>query len=146
MKLMLKITTSILLITTTTLISCGKGPGNNSASQPPILPPTITDTLKGKEFTFTGLTWNYWLDSFNELTISIENRPDFFGMNWPLEVFVKNVADTAWIQVHPNVTPGYIYGISYQRNLHVSPYPYIHPWSADTQLAGTKASLKIRFL
>jgi len=142
MKLMLKITTSILLITTTTLISCGKDPGNNSTSQPP----TITDTLKGKEFTFPGLTWNYWLDSFNELTISIENRPDFFGTNRTFEVFVKNVADTAWTQVLPNLTPGYIYGISYQRNLHVSPYPYIQPWSADTQLAGTKASLKIRFL
>jgi hypothetical protein len=141
MNLMLKLTTSILLITTTTLISCSKDPGNNSTTQPP----AITDTLSGKEFTFSGLIWNYWLDSFNELSISIENRPDFFGTNRTLEVFVKSVLDTAWIPAHTNVIPGYTYGIVYSRHLYVSPYPYIQPWSANTQLAGTRASLKIRF-
>jgi len=141
MNPVLRLTTTISLIATSTLISCRKNPGNNSTLQPA----TITDTLSGKEFTFSGLTWNYWLDNFNELSISIENRPDFFGTNRTLEVFVKSVFDTAWIPAHSNVTPGYTYGIVFSRHLYVSPYPYIQPWSADTQLAGTKASLKIRF-
>jgi hypothetical protein len=146
MKQILFIAT-ILLITTNALISCSKNPGTYStvSSSPP--PPTITDTLSGKEFSFSDLAWDYWLDDFNELYTSIENRPDLFSHDRLMVVSVKSVTDSTWITAlkYNHITsPGYVYSI-YKGGLYVLPYPYVYPGSGNT-LVGTKASLKVRFL
>lgn len=142
----LNVTISILLIIITTLLSCSKKSAEASFGTSST-PPTITDTLTGKEFTFSDLTWNYWIDNYNELHISIQNRPDLFTLDRIDELFVKSVSDTAWIKAektNPYLSVGYNYFI-YVRGLYVFPYPYIQPWSANNQLAGTKASIKFRF-
>ncbi len=116
---------------------------NTGISTPP---PAITDTLSGKEFSFSDLTWYYWLDDFDELYVSIETRPDLFSHDRAVEVSVKSITDSAWIaaQKNPPISSGYVYSI-YLGGLYVLPYPYIFRSSGNTQLDGSKVSLKVRF-
>jgi hypothetical protein len=147
MKQILNLITTTLFIATTALISCSKNPDTypTSSSSPP--PPTIIDTLSGKEFNFSNLTWDYWLDDFDELYVSIENRPDLFNRDRTVEVSVKSITDSVWISAqkyNATISPEYVYSI-YLGRLYVFPYPYIYPWSGNTQLAGSLVSLKVRF-
>ena len=137
----------ILTIVIFIFASCRKEP--DSTNRDVITPPPQTsDTLKGKEFIFSDLIWSYWLDDFSELYIIVENRPDLFSFERETEVYVKSSTDTAWVRAqtyNPNLSPGYVYSI-YLKRLYVFPYPYIYPWSVNTQLAGSRVILKVRFL
>jgi hypothetical protein len=148
MKLILKFMLPILLIVATAIISCSKDPGNypTSLSSPPPPPLPIIDTLSGKEFNFSGLRWDYWLDDFDELYVSIENRPDLFSRDRAVEISVKSITDSTWItaQKDPIISSQYVYSI-YLGRLYLFPYPFIYRSSGNTQLAGSLVSLKVRF-
>lgn len=149
MKTKLKIATCIVI--PILLLSCSKeqvaAPG---ASVTPIRPQPI-DTLGGKEFIFSDLTWNYWLDDFNELYTSVVNRPDLFNKRPPNEiyVYVKSVTDTGWVAAQlfniSSLSNGYAYNV-YLGSLYVFPYPLIFPGSPGIQQEGSKVVLKIKFL
>jgi hypothetical protein len=150
MKPILKFAACILLITTATLISCSKNnPVNNTSYNnppPPSLPP-VTDSLTGREFIFSDLIWDYDNDGAGNLYVGIENRPDLFRADRAVEVSVRSDINNTWVGAekfhYPNA-PGYVYSI-YLGSLIVFPSPHIFFWSG-TQLAGTKVSLKVKFL
>lgn len=148
MKMKLTQATFALLIVTIAMISCSKNAAEDPITTAP--PPQTADTLSGKEFIFSDVLWDYWLDDFNELYGRIADRPDLFSNSKrAVDVYVKNVTDTAWVSVQryddPNLSTGYRYNI-FNRGLIVLPYPDIYPSSGNTQLPGTKFSLKVRFL
>ena len=138
---------AVLLIAIT---SCHKAQENtNGYVAPP--PLTVIDTLRGKEFIFSDLTWDYWLDSFGEVYIDIENRA-LFRNDRLVEVSVKSVTDSTWVAAHRynldlyfGYYVGYLFSIE-RGHLYVLPFPYIYRISGNTQLAGSKASLKVKFL
>ena len=151
MKMILKFVVCILLIGIVTFVSCNKEKPVASVvvpPPPPPPPPPIKDSLTGKEFIFSDLIWDYDYDGAANLYIGIENRPDLFSVDRPVEVLVKSAIDVTWMAAekfhYPN-TPGYVYGI-YSKSLFVFPSPHIFPWSGNTQLPGTKVSLKVKFL
>jgi len=126
------------------ITSCHKDHGNYVT--PP--PPTVIDTLAGKEFSFSDLTWDYSLDDL-ELCLYIGNRADLFRFDRLMEVSVKSVTDSNWVIVQRSFNPssfsGYTYGIDREK-LYVYPYPYINRVYGNNQLAGSKASVKVKFL
>ena len=125
--------------------SCHKGQENTNGYVAPPPQPAI-DTLQGKEFSFSDLTWDYSLDDL-ELCIYIGNRADLFRFDRLMEVSVKSVTDSNWViaQRSFNSNSGYLYGIN-REQLYVYPYPYINRSTGNTQLTGSKASLKVKFL
>ena len=126
------------------ITSCHKDHGNYVTPPPPI----VIDTLPGKEFSFSDLTWDYWFDNF-ELCIDIGNRADLFRFDRLMEVSVKSVTDSNWViaqrSFNPSSFSGYTYGIDREK-LYVYPYPYINRVYGNNQLAGSKASVKVKFL
>ena len=154
MKSTRKFAAFILLTGIIFFASCSKdSPVNNTSYNnpppPPLPPPSLpTDSLKGREFIFSDLIWEYDYDGAANLYIGVENRPDLFSSDRPVEVSLKPIGDTMWIAAekfhYPNA-PGYVYSI-YSKSLFVFPSPHIFPWSGNTQLAGTKVSLKVKFL
>ncbi|MEO6000560.1 MAG: hypothetical protein ABIN89_27190 [Chitinophagaceae bacterium] len=108
----------------------------------------VTDSLPGREFVFSDLIWDYDYDGAGNLYIGIENMPELFSSDRLVEVSLKRSGDNIWIAAekfhYPN-TPGYVYSI-YSQSLFVFFSPHIFPWSGNTQLAGTKVSLRVKFL
>ena len=126
------------------ITSCHKDHGNYVT--PPT--PTVIDTLPGKEFSFSDLTWDYWFDNF-ELCIDVGNRADLFRVDRLMEVSVKSTTDSTWViaqrSFNPNSNSGYLYEF-HREHLYVYPYPFINRSSGNTQFTGSKASLKVKFL
>jgi hypothetical protein len=152
MKLNLKFAGFILLLNVIFFVGCSKEKNITTSSinnPPPPPPPPPTDTLSGKEFIFTDLIWEFDNDGGAELYIGIENRPDLFSVEKSVKVSVKSVIDSNWIaaeKIHFPNSPGYVFGIDINaKSLFVFPSPYIFPWSGNTQLPGTKVSLKVKF-
>ena len=149
-KPILKFAACILLIGIIFFASCSKdSPVNNTSYNnppPPSLPP-VTDSLTGREFIFSDLIWDYDNDGAGNLYVGIENRPDLFRADRAVEVSVRSDINNTWVAAekfhYPNA-PGYVYSI-YLRSLFVFPSPHIF-YSSGTQLAGTKVSLKVKFL
>jgi len=130
------------------ITSCHKDHGNYVAPSPPMVI-TVIDTLPGKEFSFSDLTWDYSLDDW-ELCLYIGNRADLFRFDRLMEVSVKSVTDSNWViaqrSFNPSSFSGYTYGIDREK-LYVYPYPYINrAYGNNNQLAGSKASVKVKFL
>src|SRR6188768_168838 len=102
------------------ITSCHKDHGNYVT--PPT--PTVIDTLPGKEFSFSDLTWDYWFDNF-ELCIDVGNRADLFRVDRLMEVSVKSTTDSTWViaqrSFNPNSNSGYLYEIN-RDHLYVYPY------------------------
>lgn len=129
------------------ITSCNKDHGNYVAPPPPTVI-TVIDTLPGKEFSFSDLTWDYSLDDL-ELCLYIGTRADLFRFDRLMEVSVKSVTDSNWViaqrSFNPSSFSGYTYGIDREK-LYVYPYPYINRVYGNNQLAGSKASVKVKFL
>ena len=129
------------------ITSCHKAHENsNRYVAPPPVP--VIDTLQGKEFSFSNLTWDYSLDDW-ELGLYIGNRADLFRFDRLMEVSVKSVTDSNWViaqrSFNPSSFSGYRYGIDREK-LYVYPYPYINRSDGNNQLAGSKANVKVKFL
>ena len=158
MKSILRFFVYILLIGLA-FVSCSKNsPANNTRNiypspvprqaQPLSSAPLFNNSLRGQEFIFYDLVWNYDVDGAANLYIGIENRPDLFSQDWAIEVSLKPEDNNNWIAAekfhYPN-SPGYVYSI-YSNGLFIFHSPHIFPWSANNQLAGTKVSVKVKFI
>ena len=160
MKPILKRPTYILIIVIIVFFSCSKEPVNktyysNPSSQQPTqqtqlpLPPfpPIQDSLSGKEFLYTNLTWETWGVPY----VQIEIPGSHLFLNRGILISIDSSA--TWINV-PFYTVefglsalpypfnnGYIYDNSYFDSVFLFG---IHP--NNSQLVGTRVSVKIKVL
>jgi hypothetical protein len=125
-----------------------------TTNQPPVqVTPSTPSNLSNPpiryELLFNDLIWAYDNDGAANLYLAIENKPDIFGPNSTLaQVWIRPESDSTWINLeyfhYPNSSE-YVFSV-YSNGLYIFHNPHIFPWSPDTHLAGTKASLKLRFL
>lgn len=151
MKKLLKIAILILTAGTLFFVACKKEKSfTYGVINPPPSPPYLKpDTSFGsKEIIFKDLIWDFDNDGGGNLYIVIENLQDPF-VNAAVEaVYLKSDHDTAWVAAekfhYPN-SPGFVYTVS-TNSLFVFHSPHIFPLSDYTHLAGTKVSIKVKFL
>ena len=127
------------------ITSCHKENNNGYVATP------VIDTLRGKEFSFSDLTWEYYNSgagspSWDEIYLITPARPElFYNRNLNAEVFLKFDTAANWVEVksdgqyNPILPLQYLY-ITY------SPHLVINVWPLNFQLVGRKASIKVKFL
>ena len=119
---------------------------------------SVSDTLSGREFIFDGLQWelgDFYGTGGHDIYVGTPARPDlfhnssdylYFNLNLQNgEVYIKSEPSGDWIQI----TPYSLYQIGgsgpYLYDIY-SPYLYVHAYSLNYQLVGTRVSIKVKFL
>ena len=110
----------------------------------------IIDTLKGKEFLFDNLIWEY-NDNGDNVFIYISNMPDLFKDSRDMEILLMPDSSSGWVPVRKSEAELPYYGFCY----HILSYALngiynyvfvIMPRPFNTSLEGKIASVKIKFL
>jgi len=153
MKLQLIIITCFIL--TVSLFSCKKttygiGIGNNgSGNPPPVILPPAPDTLKGKEFIFTGIRWEMGYSEMMEVNfpfLETPERADLFGAYRNKQVWMQKDTGMAWKEVQNFYQSGipdeyFFYFSGFRNRLAVLSNRF---W--DTAILNMTGSIKIKFL
>jgi hypothetical protein len=147
MKRLMKGSFFILLMWSGLFLCCSKS--SSPGGSPP--PQQTTDTLSGREFEFTDLTWKRIPSWAANVMVEID-RPDlFFNFSRALKVTIRLDTSSVWLNVfHDN--GAYFGGSNFYYATGgsdffnaVSGSLYIFPVPPDFSLNGRKVSVKVKF-